>query len=266
MPLFDRLRRLIRGAGPLAPEPDRPLYLIGDVHGRADLLQRLFDLIDADQAAAGLQHPLAVFLGDYIDRGPDSRRVLQSLQAMQRHLGADPEAEGEMLCLMGNHERMMLDFLDSPVEIGPRWLRNGGVQTLESFGLDGVTEDAHPDVLEAARDALAEALEAGQPDGLETWLRALPLIAQSGNVALVHAGCDPSLPIDGQPPGALLWGHPEFLIRPRKDGVWVAHGHTVVSRPSVAEGRIALDTGAYFSDRLTAAILVPGAPVRFLST
>ena len=265
MPVFDRLRRLFRGRM-LDPDPDRPLYLIGDVHGRADLLQRLFDLIDADQAATGIEQPLAVFLGDYVDRGADSRRVLQSLFAMERSLATDPEAEGEMLCLMGNHERMLLDFLETPVEAGPRWLRNGGLQTLESFGLDGVTEAADPEILEAARDALAEALGEGDPDGLAAWLRDLPLIAQSGNVALVHAACDPDLPIDAQPPSALLWGHPEFLIRPRSDGLWVAHGHTVVTRPAAAEGRIALDTGAYFSDRLTAAILVPGEPVRFLST
>ena len=265
MSLFDRLRRLFSG-GMGEPAPDRPLYLIGDIHGRADLLQQLFEMIDADQAAAGLEQPLAVFLGDYIDRGTDSRRVLQSLHAMAQSLDADPEAEGEMLCLMGNHERMLLDFLDDPVEAGPRWLRNGGVQTLESFGLDGVTDSAGPEVLEAARDAMAEALGAGEADGLEAWLRDLPLIAQSGNVAIVHAACDPALPIDGQTAGPLLWGHPEFLIRPRRDGIWVAHGHTVVSHPAVAEGRIALDTGAWFSDRLTAAILAPGQPVRFLST
>jgi len=265
MPVFDRLRRLFGGRAP-APEPDRPLYLIGDVHGRVDLLQKLFDLIDADQARTGVEQPLAVFLGDYVDRGMDSRRVLQTLSAMERSLSADPEAEGEMLCLMGNHERMLLDFLASPLEAGPRWLRNGGIQTLESFGLAGVAETAGPEVLEAARDALAEALGEGDPDGLVAWLAGLPLIAQSGNVALVHAACDPDLPIDEQPPSALLWGHPEFLIRPRTDGLWVAHGHTVVTRPAVAEGRIALDTGAYFSDRLTAAILMPGEPVRFLST
>jgi serine/threonine protein phosphatase 1 len=265
MPVLDRLRRLFRG-GDAPPEPDRPLYLVGDIHGRADLLQRLFELIDADQADRGLDHPLAVFLGDYVDRGADSRRVLQSLHAMAAALAADPAAEGEMLCLMGNHERMLLDFLDAPIETGPRWLRNGGVQTLESFGLEGVDETAGPEVLEAARDALAEAMGMGDPSGLEAWLRGLPLIAQSGNIAMVHAGCDPSRTIDDQRPGTLLWGHPEFLIRPRRDGLWVAHGHTIVSRPAVVEGRIALDTGAWFSDRLTAAILVAGEPVRFLST
>lgn len=265
MPVFDRLRRLLRGGDGL-PDPDRPLYLIGDIHGRADLLQRLFDLIDTDQSTRGLEQPLAIFLGDYVDRGTDSRRVLQTLHSMSCRLAEDPAAEGEMLCLMGNHERMLLDFLDNPVEAGPRWLRNGGVQTLESFGLDGVAETAGPEVLEAARDALAEALGTEDAAGLETWLRDLPLIAQSGNVAMVHAGCDPARSIDDQRPGTLLWGHPEFLIRPRSDGLWVAHGHTVVSRPAVAEGRIAIDTGAWFSDRLTAAILVPGEPVRFLST
>jgi serine/threonine protein phosphatase 1 len=265
MPVLDRFRRLFRG-GDSPPEPDRPLYLIGDIHGRADLLQRLFDLIDADQSSNGVEQPLAIFLGDYVDRGADSRRVLLTLSGMAASLAADDAPAGEMLCLMGNHERMLLDFLDAPVEAGPRWLRNGGVQTLESFGLDGIGETAPPEVLEAARDALAEALGAGEDGGLEAWLRGLPMVAQSGNVAIVHAGCDPSRAIDDQLPGTLLWGHPEFLIRPRSDGLWVAHGHTVVGRPAVAEGRIALDTGAWFSDRLTAAILAPGEPVRFLST
>ena len=263
---LDILRRLLRLAPAQRPEPDRPLYLVGDIHGRADLLSRLFDLIDADQAASGHEHPLAVFVGDYIDRGPDSRRVLELLARLDTSLAADPEAEGEMLCLMGNHERMLLDFLDDPLLSGPRWLRNGGVQTLESFGLEGVPEDAGAEVLEAARDALAEALEAGRPEGLEAWLRARPLIAQCGNVAIVHAAADPEQPIDAQVAGTLLWGHPEFLARPRGDGLWVAHGHTIVKRPSARSGRIALDTGAWATDRLTAAILAPGEPVRFLST
>ena len=265
MPILDRLRTLI-GQRPALPMPDRPLYAIGDIHGRADLLQELFDLIDADQQSSGLEQPLAVFLGDYIDRGDGSRRVLQTLHAMQRSLEADPNSEGEMLCLMGNHERMLLDFLDAPKEAGPRWLRNGGVATLDSFGIDGVPQDAAPEVLEAARDALAEALEDGSADGLGAWLRAMPMIAQSGNVALTHAACDPDQPIDAQLPATLLWGHAEFLTKARRDGMWVVHGHTVVTQPSAADGRIAVDTGAYFSDRLTAAIVAPGAEVRFLST
>ena len=265
MPFLDRLRALL-AKGPALPMPDRPLYAIGDIHGRADLLQELFDLIDTDQQSSGLEQPLAVFLGDYVDRGQDSRRVLQTLQTMQRSLEADTESEGEMLCLMGNHERMMLDFLDAPEDAGPRWLRNGGIATLDSFGIDGVPEDAPPEVLEAARDALAEALEEGNPDGIAAWLRAMPMVAQSGNVALAHAACDPDQPIDAQLPATLLWGHAAFLTKPRTDGIWVVHGHTVVSQPSATQGRIAVDTGAYFSDRLTAAILEPGAEVRFLST
>ena len=265
MPFLDRFRALL-GKGSGLPMPDRPLYAIGDIHGRADLLQQLFDLIDTDQRSSGLEQPLAVFLGDYIDRGGDSRRVLQTLQTMQRSLEADPESEGEMLCLMGNHERMMLDFLDTPREAGPRWLRNGGVATLDSFGIDGVPEDAPPEVLEAARDALAEALGEDDPDGTAAWLRAMPMIAQSGNVALAHAACDPDQPIDAQLPATLLWGHASFLTRPRTDGMWVVHGHTVVTQPNATQGRIAVDTGAYFSNQLTAAILAPGAEVRFLST
>jgi serine/threonine protein phosphatase 1 len=262
MPFFDRLRSLIPFGSGGGPDPDRPLYLIGDIHGRADLLQQLFDMIDADQAARGHDHPLAVFVGDYVDRGPDSRSVLDTLMRLDASLAADPAAEGEMLCLMGNHERMMLDFLDDPLEAGPRWLAHGGVQTLDSFGIGGVPEEAGDEVLRLARDALAEALS----DGVEDWLRGLPLIAQCGNVAIVHAAADPGRAIDDQLAHTLLWGHPAFLEQRRADGLWVAHGHTIVPRPAAARGRIALDTGAWSSGRLTAAILAPGEPVRFLST
>ncbi|MBE0453078.1 metallophosphoesterase [Roseovarius autotrophicus] len=231
--------------------PDQPFVAIGDVHGRADLLQTLDSLIQAQ--ASG--YPV-VFLGDYVDRGEQSREVIQML------MEAAESGPGRVTCLMGNHERMMLDVLDEPGKYTARWLRNGGLQTLASFGVrlpQGGQNEV--DALLDMRDALAEAMGAA----MIGWLRARPLIWQSGNVWAIHAGADPAQPMAAQAEDTLLWGHPGFRKRPRADGQWVIHGHTIVEAPHVAGGRIAIDTGAYATARLTAAIVRPD-DVSFLQT
>lgn len=262
MALISQLRHLLSprpraaAAAAAAPEfraplaPDRPFVAVGDIHGRADLLEALLARI-RDQAGARV--PL-VFLGDYIDRGEGSAAVLAHLQALQRGgWGA------EVVCLSGNHEAMMLDFLDAPETGGPLWLHNGGAQTLASFGV--YPPGRAPDALRAARDDLRTAL----PPGTEAWLRALPLHWRSGNVFAAHAGADPNTPLDQQDAAHLLWGHPEFERTPRTDGIWVAHGHTIRDTATAHEGRIGLDTGAYATNRLSAALIAEGE-CRFLTT
>lgn len=231
--------------------PDAPFVAIGDIHGRADLLGTLLALLGAQ---AGPDWPL-VCLGDYVDRGERSAEVLAMLQA-----GCWP---GPVICLKGNHEAMMLDFLEDPVRVGPFWLRHGGAQTLTSFGIDppDIRPDCCPDALGAARDQLRAAL----PPGTEAWLHALPLSYRSGNVLAVHAGADPRAAPDRQEERTLLWGHPEFLRRARRDGVWVVHGHTILDTLCAEGGRIGLDTGAYASDRLSAA-LITREGCRFVTT
>jgi serine/threonine protein phosphatase 1 len=160
---------------------------------------------------------------------------------------------------MGNHERMLLDFLDDPAGRGRRWLGAGGTETLASFGIDRV-EGADA----AARlEALAAALRAALPEGTEAWLRALPLLWQTGGLAVVHAAADPALPLADQPEAALLWGHRAFRRQNRADGIWVAHGHVVTRDPEAGAGRIAVDTGAWASGRLSAA-WIAGGRVDFL--
>ncbi len=226
---------------PLAPE--RSFVAVGDLHGRADLLEELLRLV---AARADSRAPL-VFLGDYIDRGERSAEVLAQLQALQGDgWGA------EVICLKGNHEAMMLEFLAAPDAAGRLWLRNGGVQTLASY--DIYPPEDSPDALHEARDALRAAL----PPGTEDWLRALPLSYRSGNVLATHAGADPHAPPDQQVEIHLLWGHPEFERIPRADGIWVAHGHTIRDHPTAHQGRISLDTGAYATHRLSAAIISEG--------
>lgn len=245
------LQRILRPSAtpeiPPLPRLDAPVCIIGDIHGRADLLDRLLAMIPADPAAR------LIFAGDYVDRGPDSARVLQQLQALTR--------AGKAICLMGNHERMLLDAIDRPRAAGQRWLLNGGDATLQSLGGGGRL----PGEDEAARmAALAAQLQALLPEGVEDWLRQLPLWWRDQGLAVVHAGADPALAIEDQPEATLLWGHRRFG-QPRADGLWIAHGHVIVAEPKAEAGRIALDTGAWSSGHLTAAWIEAGQ-VRFYTT
>ncbi len=240
------------------PLPDRPIYAIGDVHGCSDLLARMLDVIDGDtERHRPGEKTTLVLLGDYVDRGEDSAGVLSQL------LGLARDIPGNVAMLMGNHERMMLDFLDDPVTYGPLWLSNGGLQTLASFRIGGLTERASEAALHNAADDLRRAMKSIDPS-LETWLRGLPLSWVSGNVAFVHAAADPGKDISAQSDESLLWGNADFARRPRSDGLWCVHGHTVVTRPEVSGRRINIDTGACYSGALSAIALVPGQTPRFL--
>lgn len=233
---------------PLAP--DAPFYVIGDIHGRLDLFDRLIAKIDAEDPDGTC--PL-VLVGDYIDRGEQSAQVLQRIQELL------VSGNRELVCLMGNHEDMLLKFLEDPAERGARWLRYGGLQTLASFRVGAITEKSAPDAMKAARDALQDAMG---PDLIE-WMAGLRTHWQSGNVAVVHAAADPGVPIDIQDPRTLKWGHPEFNSVTRTDNVWVVHGHTIVDQANAENGRIATDTGAYATGNLTAAFISADS-LRFL--
>lgn len=232
----------------LPPQPLQPVAVVGDIHGCSDLLANLLDQLENRSCE------VIVTVGDYVDRGEDSAAVLSMLMAKST---ATPE---RFVCLMGNHEKMMLDFLDRPEERGRRWLRNGGLQTLASFGIGGVTETAAEDLLRQTSETLRNAL----PEGMEDWIRGLPDRWSSGSLWVVHAAADPALPVNAQDKRTLLWGHGAFLTTPRRDGLWVAHGHTIVDMPEMRRSRISVDTGAYHSGRLTAAIIGPSGEVDFV--
>lgn len=218
---------------PIAPESG--FHAVGDIHGRIDLL---------DQVLRDLPTDLPIIcVGDYIDRGDHSAEVL-------RRLIARPD----ILCLRGNHEDMLLSFLDAPQDKGTRWIRYGGLQTLASFGVTGISQSTSGIDLKIAADALRRAMG---PELID-WLRMLPLMHQTGNVTVVHAGADPSKPLDQQEHRTLTWGHADFLSKPRRDGQWVVHGHTIVDQANVTDGRIAVDTGAYATGKLSVARITPG--------
>ncbi len=232
--------------------PDAPFWVVGDIHGRVALFDRLLDRM------LGVGRPVGrlVLAGDYIDRGDDSATVLRRLHGIQTEVGPDV-----MVCLRGNHDQMLLDFLDRPEGAGPRWLRHGGLQTLASYGISGPRQNAAPEQWQDTRDQLRGALG----EDVEAWLRDLPLSWRSGNVFACHAGADPALPLGGQDASVLLWGHPDFDRIARSDDTWVVHGHTIVKEPQAQAGRISVDTGAYATNRLTAALIEPGN-VSFVST
>jgi serine/threonine protein phosphatase 1 len=237
--LIPRLRRsrLQPGDMPL-PRPDTPVCVVGDVHGRADLLEILLDRIAAEPGAGAAR---IVFAGDLIDRGPASAAVLARVQGLVQ--------AGRAAAVMGNHEAMLLEFLDASGEAGPRWLANGGDATLASFGLSPWTRGADGGGMAALAGGLRRAMPAGQ----EAWLRALPAFWRAEGLAVCHAGADPARAIEAQDRAVLLWGHRDFGRRPRADGIWIAHGHVIRPGVEARAGRIATDTGAFATGRLSAA-------------
>ena len=221
-------------------ESAETIAVIGDVHGMSRAFETLIERLSHEAPEAKL-----ICVGDLIDRGEESAAVLRQAFDLRENL----------LVLLGNHEEMLLNFLDNPVEQGPRWLRYGGLQCLASFSIGGLNDRSEPARLLRARDDLRAALG----EDLEHWLRSRPRQWQSGNVAVVHAGVDPWSPMSQQSDRTLTWGHADFGHRPRRDGIWVVHGHTIVDGPVYADGIISVDTGAYAGGGLTAALISAGS-------
>ncbi len=238
--------------------PQRTVFAVGDIHGCIDKLDKLLTLIDADIEQSGGQDPILVCVGDYVDRGDRSDAVLRTLRDLSHNLPAS------VVCLCGNHERMLLDFLHDTRTAGDRWLRNGGWATVHSFGIP-VPEDAQSSYTAGDYQNLANALQDAMGDDLIGWLNTLPLRWSSGNLWAVHAGADPSLPMAAQETHTLLWGTKTFHKFNRGDGQWVVHGHVPVKTPTFKNGRIAVDTGAVYGGALTAARIDTDGFVRFLS-
>ena len=232
--------------------PDTRIYAIGDVHGRADLLDKLQSRIARDADRAQETRKVVVYLGDYVDRGPDSAGVIDRLID-------GPLADLEQVFLMGNHEDFFLQFLEDP-DVGALWVRNGGDATLASYGLDGAAECGAKDMA-----ALSRSLHDTLPDRHLEFLKGLSVSHREGDYFFVHAGIRPGVPLDRQSEEDLLWIRAPFLGSPDERDVVVVHGHTPVEAPEVHSNRIAVDTGAVWSGRLTAAVL-RGRCKRFLHT
>jgi serine/threonine protein phosphatase 1 len=231
------------------------VYAVGDIHGSAHLLEALLERITADAAAPDHPAParkLLVFLGDYVDRGLESPRVIDMLLA-------GPPPGFEQVCLMGNHEEAMFGFLED-IKIGPMWLRNGGGETLLSYGVT-LPSMVGAERLEAARLMLRERLPASHL----AFLKGLALFHVEGDYLFVHAGVRPKVALADQHRNDLLWIRDEFLSSRADLGHVVVHGHTIAAAPEVRPNRIGIDTGAYATGILTCLVL-EGAERRFLQT
>lgn len=228
-------------------------YAIGDIHGRADLLEKLLGKIKADARKNNQAEPHVIFLGDYLDRGMESKKVIDLL------LGFDLKG-GTKVYLKGNHEAMMLDFLADP-STGPRWFENGGLATLLSYGVQPQGNFSSKNNLEKIRDQFLTSI----PKAHKNFYENLVMNYELGNYFFVHAGVNPDRPLDKQTWEDMLWIRDEFLESEKPLEKTVVHGHSVVLDPVVSENYISVDTGAFFTGKLTCAVL-EGEDVRFIST
>jgi serine/threonine protein phosphatase 1 len=228
----------------------RRLYVIGDIHGRLDLLLMLERQIELDLATAP-DEVTTIFLGDYVDRGKDSAGVLEKLSSGSF---CTP-----IVALCGNHEEVFLQFLED-ASVLASWRQFGGLETLHSYGVD-VSEAMRGVGFDEAQRALADALPTRHREFLDRTLLSFEL----GDYFFCHAGVRPGVALNAQVRHDLLWSRSEFLDFPGSFGKIVVHGHTPKADPEVRPNRINVDTGAYASSVLTA-LVIEGEGRRFLST
>ena len=224
------------------------VYAVGDIHGRIDLLENLQLQICGDLAGVRPRRSFELFLGDYVDRGSRSREVVERLAS------SVPVAD-ERICLMGNHEQMLLDALSDPSAVA-NWIMNGGTETMLSYGVDVHRAGA------SARSA-QQAFRMALPQDHQRFIEHLPRMAVLGGYAFVHAGLRPGRALSRQAEEDLLWIREPFLSSNHHFAAVVVHGHTPVPEPEIRPNRINIDTGAVFTGTLTC-IVLEGRERRFL--
>jgi len=214
-------------------------YAIGDIHGRLDLLDDLLDRIEADNATRCDANVTLVFLGDLIDRGPQSAQVIERLRRYRPSFA-------KTVFLMGNHEEVLLRILAGETEVFDDWLRFGGAECARSYGVDPLDLQARsgPAAVRALRDSI--------PKVHLKFLSSFVDTATFGGYLFVHAGIRPGVPLSHQVPDDLRWIRAPFLTNEADHGRIVVHGHTISEKVEVRSNRIGIDTGAYRTDVLTA--------------
>ena len=235
-----------------APAGQR-LYAIGDIHGRLDLLDDLLAKIDADDAARGaVGETRLILLGDLVDRGPDSRGVIERVMGLMA-------SSSHVTCLKGNHEELLIRSWEGDRKTAGVFNRNGGRETMFSYGVDAKTYDA------ADLGELVDLVGSHVPpqhiaflDGLADWV-------QAGDYLFVHAGIRPGIPLDQQSASEMRWIRGEFTENRSDLGMMVIHGHTITEFTDEQVNRVGIDTGAYATGYLTA-IGLEGGKRWFLET
>jgi serine/threonine protein phosphatase 1 len=226
---------------------DTRIYAVGDIHGRADLLSEITARIDDDIRRRPIAHTVEVYLGDYIDRGPHSRTVIDLLAVRL--------VANRAVCLRGNHEAVMEGFLQDPA-ILQYWKPLGGMQTLASYGIE-----LH-DETETAFDLHRRFIDAF-PRAHELFMQCLRNHFSCGDFLFAHAGIRPDISIEQQDVNDLIWIRNEFLESTRDHERFIVHGHTPVPHPDIRSNRINIDTGAWRTGTLTC-IAIEGSAILFL--
>jgi len=228
----------------------RRIYAIGDVHGHLDLLTALEGLIEKDLHEAPINELFVVYLGDYIDRGPNSAGVIEHLV----HGGTLP---GQKIFLRGNHEAAFLRYLSEP-ELIREWRNYGALEAIASYNVDVFKE------LRSGADALHKAFLERFPASHRSFIEATTNSFALDGYFFCHAGVRPGLPLEAQSEADLLWIRNDFLNHSGAFERCIVHGHTPVEAPQHLRNRINVDTGAYMTGQLTAVVL-EGSAVRFLT-
>ena len=227
-------------AGVTLKRPQGPkglaIYAVGDIHGRADLLEQAFALIDEDIRLTQPERAIQVLLGDYVDRGPASRETIDLLLGRRNH---------DTVFLRGNHEAVLLHLLDAPDEI-PNLRAFGLLATIRSYG---VGASLNPDRAEERK--LIDNLRQIFPREHYDFLQSLEKSFVCGDYLFVHAGVRPRVSLDAQDENDLLWIREEFLDFTGDFGKYVVHGHTPVPKLDIRRNRMNIDTGAYATNNLT---------------
>ncbi len=217
----------------------RRAYAIGDVHGRLDLLDQLLLQIEQDVDRRPIRKAALIFLGDLIDRGPDSRGVIERLRSY-RHGTLKP------YFLLGNHEEVLLRLLKGESGILTSWLKFGGRQCLASYGLEAGQLDIRNE--HAALSAIRGVIPASHVEFISSFADTL----RFGDYLFVHAGIRPGIDLELQSQSDLRWIRSPFLEDESDHGMIVVHGHSISNDVEMAHNRIGIDTGAYRTGRLSA--------------
>lgn len=237
------LRRKLAPA-PLSADPPSigdhlRVYAIGDVHGRDDLLERLLAKVAADHAARPPCPMRLILLGDLVDRGPRSAQVVRRVMSLV-------EASPTVSVLCGNHEEVFAAAARGDERAARAFCRIGGVETLASYGLD------EADAMRMDMSEIVNWMLENIPRDHVDFIDALPDQVEIGDYLFVHAGIRPNMPLSEQAPSDLRWIRNEFLDHDGAHPKFVVHGHSVTPAVDERANRIGIDTGAYFSNRLTA--------------
>ena len=217
------------------------VYCVGDIHGRDDLLRQMAKHVEADLEPSSFDHAVTVFLGDYVDRGLGSMRVVEQL--------ARGEWPTSIIALAGNHEDLLMAFLEDEGVI-ESWRNLGGLETLHSYGVN-----VGPAMAKRDFAAVQAAFAGCFPESHRQFLERLKDSTTIGDYFFCHAGVRPGVPLDRQNRNDLLTIRDVFLASELEHGKLVVHGHTPSLVPEIRSNRIGIDTAGYATGRLTCLVL-----------